>query len=74
MGVIDRARRARMTRSERWAKEDAERQLRQIGKPPESANAVTVAVVGYSAYKAGEALGEAISSYSDDTGSSESGE
>ena len=55
-----------MTRAERWAKEDAERQLHQIGKPPESANAMTAAVVGYSAYKAGEAFGDAVSHASND--------
>jgi hypothetical protein len=59
-----------MTRAERWAKEDQERQLHQIGKPPESANVMTAAVVGYSAYKAGEAFGDAVSSASNDTDNS----
>jgi hypothetical protein len=72
MGVINYVERAPMTRAERWAKEDQERQLHQIGKPPESANAMTAAVVGYSAYKAGEAFGDAVSSASDDTDSSSS--
>jgi hypothetical protein len=58
-----------MTRAERWAKEDQERQLLQIGKPPESANAMSVAVAGYFAWKAGEAAGEAFSSSSDVTDS-----
>lgn len=72
MGVINYVERAPMTRAERWAKEDQERQLHQIGKPPESANAMTAAVVGYSAYKAGEAFGDAVSYASDDTDSSSS--
>lgn len=69
MGVINHIQPAPMTRSERWAKEDAERQLLQIGKPPESANAMTEAVAGYFAWKGGEAAGEAFSSLSDDTDS-----
>jgi len=56
-----------MTRAERWEKQDQERKTR------ESNNDVTTAVVvGYSAYKAGEAFGDAISSASDDTDSSSS--
>jgi hypothetical protein len=54
-----------MTRAERWAKQDQERKSR------ESNNDVTTAVVvGYSAYKAGEAFGDAISSAFDDTDNS----
>ena len=70
MGVISHVKPAPMTRAERWAKEDQERQLHQIGKPPESANVMTAAVVGYSAYKAGEAFGDAVSSASNDTDNS----
>lgn len=70
MGVINYVERAPMTRAERWAKEDQERQLHQIGKPPESANVMTVAVIGHCAYKTGEAFGDAISSAFDDTNSS----
>ena len=69
MGVINHIQPAPMTRAERWAKEDQERQLLQIGKPPESANAMTEAVAGYFAWKAGKAAGEAFSSLSDDTDS-----
>ena len=54
-----------MTRAERWEKQDQERKSR------ESSNDVTTAVVvGYSAYKAGEASGDAVSSASGDTSSS----
>jgi len=54
-----------MTRAERWAKQDQERKSR------ESNNDVTTAVVvGYSAYKAGEAFGDAISSALSDTDNS----
>jgi hypothetical protein len=70
MGVINHVERAPMTRAERWAKEDQERQLHQIGKPPEPANVMTAAVVGYFAYKAGEAFGDAVSSALDNTDSS----
>ena len=53
-----------MTRAERWAKQDQERKSR------ESNNDVTTAViVGYSAYKAGEAFGDAVSSAFNDTSS-----
>lgn len=56
-----------MTRAERWEKQDQERKSR------ESSNDVTTAVVvGYSAYKAGEAFGNTVSSASDDTDSSSS--
>ena len=67
MGVINHVERAPMTRAERWAKEDQERQLHQIGKPPESANAMTEAVAGYFAWKAGATAGEAFPSSSDVT-------
>ena len=69
MGLISCVERAPMTRAERWAKEDQERQLHQIGKPPEPANAMSVVVIGHCAYKTGEALGDAISSTFNDTDS-----
>lgn len=72
MGVINHVERAPMTRAERWAKENQERQLHQIGKPPEPANVMSVAVIGHCSYKAGEALGDAISSAFNDTDSSSS--
>jgi len=59
-----------MTRAERWAKENQERQLHQIGKPPEPANVMSVAVIGHCSYKAGEALGDAIYSAFNDTDNS----
>ena len=65
MGVINYVERAPMTRAERWEKQDQERKSR------ESSNDVTTAVVvGYSAYKAGEAFGDAVSSALDNTDSS----
>ena len=57
---------APMTRAERWAKQDQERKT-------EGSGAVTAAVVGYLAWNAGEAAGEATTtdlnntdSYTDD--------
>jgi hypothetical protein len=65
MGVINYVERAPMTRAERWEKQDQERKSR------ESSNDVTTAAaVGYSAYKAGEAFGDAVSSALDNTDSS----
>jgi hypothetical protein len=54
-----------MTRAERWEKQDQERKSRESNN-----DVMTAAVVGYSAYKAGEAFGDAVSSASDDTNSS----
>jgi len=56
-----------MTRAERWEKQDQERKSRES-----SNDVMTAVVVGYSAYKAGEAFGDAVSSASDDTDSSSS--
>jgi len=53
-----------MTRAERWEKQDQERKSRESNN-----DVMTAAVVGYSAYKAGEAAGEAFSSSSDVTDS-----
>lgn len=54
-----------MTRAERWAKQDQERKSRES-----NSDVMTAAVVGYSAWKAGEAFGDAVSSALDDTDSS----
>jgi class 3 adenylate cyclase len=62
---------APMTRAERWAKEDTDRRLRQAVANPDVPDAMTEAVVGYFAWKAGEALGEAVSAYPSDTDSSD---
>jgi hypothetical protein len=66
MGVINHIQPAPMTRAERWAKQDQERKT-------EGSDVITAAVVGYSAWKAGEAVGEATTtdlnntdSYTDD--------
>jgi len=53
-----------MTRAERWEKQDQERKSRET-----SNDVMTAAVVGYSAYKAGEAFGDAVSSAFNDTSS-----
>lgn len=63
---------AQMTRAERWAKEDADRRLNQAVARHESPDAMTEAVAGYFSWKAGEALGEAVSaSLNDSSGSVE---
>jgi len=65
MGVINYVERAPMTRAERWKKQDQERKSRESNN-----DVTTAAVVGYSAYKAGEASGDAVSSALDNTDSS----
>ena len=65
MGLISYVPPSPMTRAERWEKQDQERKSRESNN-----DVMTAAVVGYSAYKAGEAFGDAVSSASDDTNSS----
>lgn len=72
MGIINYVERAPMTRAERWAKEDEDRRLRQAVARHESPDSMTEAVAGYFAWKAGKALGDAMSSSTIDD--NESGE
>lgn len=62
---------APMTRGERWAKEDEDCRLRQAVARYETPDAMTEAVAGYFSWKAGDALGEAVSAYPSDTDSSD---
>lgn len=61
-----------VTRAERWAKEDEDRRLRQAVARSDIPDATTVSAVGYAVWKAGEALGDAVSSSTIDD--NESGE